>query len=56
MREQAEDVDTCWDVQQVSGLPSIKNFLPTDLSSVELTLQDKDQSYDTDAIDEKLRA
>lgn len=32
-------VHTCCDVQQVSGLPSVKYFLPTLLSSVELTLR-----------------
>lgn len=31
---------TCWDVQQLSGLPSVKYFFPTDLSNVELTLSD----------------
>lgn len=29
---------TCWEVQHVSGLSSTRCFLPTDLSSVELTL------------------
>lgn len=29
---------TCCDVQHVSGLPSTRHFLPTDLSKVELTL------------------
>jgi hypothetical protein len=29
---------TCRDVQHVSGLPSVRFFLPTDLSNVELTL------------------
>ena len=30
---------TCWDVQHVSGFPSVRYFFPTDLFSVELTLQ-----------------
>lgn len=30
---------TCCDVQHVSGLPSVRYFLPTDLSRVELTLE-----------------
>jgi hypothetical protein len=32
---------TCCEVQHVSGLPSVKYFLPTDLSRVELTLARK---------------
>jgi hypothetical protein len=33
-------IRACWEVQQVSGLPSTRQDLPRELSNVELTLEE----------------